>query len=125
MSDSLDEAREVISELVNNQQLPAQLVGDISMTDLMTLVASIVDDAIKSNLTDFAADDGEEQMRSLIENVALTVGVICIHATLQTQGEGSEDEPDVLIPLPEGAAADFVAALIRNRGVTFKLEMTN
>jgi hypothetical protein len=127
MSDSLDQARATVSEMIQNGNVPPELVGDIGLEALLELVSDLVQEAIKKNLTPALEEDRitEELITNMMESVANQAALIAISATIAELGADPSGEADFDMSIPPDDVADLVANLLRGKGVTIKLNVAN
>jgi len=124
MPDSLDQARAHVSQMIDGEQVPQQLVGEIDLGSLLEMVSDLVQEAIKENLTPAMEEERvtEELVTNLMESVANKAALIMVQACFLEFGDSNAD---FTLSIPPDDVADLVANLLRGKGVTIALDVSN
>ena len=125
-SNSLNMARVAVNEMIEQQQIPTTLVGEIGLEDLIHVVASMVEEGIKEHLRDLDSvpeERGGQYVQDAVEQIAFRVALVIFQAAIQeiTDSGLGESEPDVSLGVSPDTVTAVMSRLLSGEGVSIKL----
>lgn len=115
-NDTLRASQAQVDAMIDSEDVPDVLVGDITLDDVRQLVGEMTTAAIHTfGEQDLPEDESEEALRSMVEDIALRVGLICMNIAPITTG--------IEVPLDSDRVVAVFADLMRSGGVTLTLRV--
>lgn len=124
MAESLDQARDAVADMIDGQQVPHILIGDIGLEDLVTMVESMVEQGIKDHLQSLDSIPDDDAVEQAMNQVALQVALVSIQATIAEMshfGITSDTEDELSVTMSPEEVSELLTRLLSGAGVRINL----